>query len=80
MEDDADSRELLAELLEDDFDVTTAADGNRLSLTNRGALPLSGLRVVVEHDDGVRVLPVPTLPPGATVALDTGAHPHAAAS
>jgi hypothetical protein len=60
--------------------VTTIVDGERLLLTNRGAGPLSGLRVVVDHDDGVRILPVPTLPSGATVAIDTGAHPHAAAS
>ncbi|MCY1046026.1 response regulator [Corallococcus sp. bb12-1] len=42
VEDDGDSRELLAELLEDDFDVTTAADG------------VSGLRAFEEiHPDVV---------------------------
>ena len=60
--------------------VATAMDGDRVLLRNDGARPASGLRVVLEQDGGTRVLPVPTLPPGATVVLDTSAHPHAAAS
>jgi hypothetical protein len=60
--------------------VTAAVHGDRVLLTNGGEHAVAGLRVVLEQDDGARVLPVPHLPPGATVVLDTGAHPHAAAS
>jgi peptidoglycan/xylan/chitin deacetylase (PgdA/CDA1 family) len=60
--------------------VTAAVDGERVLVTNGGAHPVTGLRVVLEQDDGSRVLSVPTVPPGATVVLDAGAHPHAAAS
>jgi peptidoglycan/xylan/chitin deacetylase (PgdA/CDA1 family) len=60
--------------------VAITVDGDRLLVRNDGAGPASGLRVVLDHDGGTRVLPVPTVPPGATVVLDTGAHPHAAAS
>jgi peptidoglycan/xylan/chitin deacetylase (PgdA/CDA1 family) len=59
--------------------VAVAVQGDGVLLTNRGPRAVARLAVVLERDDGARVLPIPDLPPGGTVALVAGAEPHAAA-